>query len=255
MHPVVIWKENVNFQLSIIDFKDRAEDSFFEENWLTLFKQKIREVNPYNKTELLDYLNELDKSKNAFKCSLKDLKNDTNDILGKYNNIYFTHDEKNLLFNIDKGFIKYCLRLEEVFCVDNESIKNREVAVEKSEEWIKNGLVNFDLEIRDKQNKILYIANENTEIELNNMIVNNFMKELEQDYQVLKNFSEKTIALSEYMKKREIIPEILSKTNGKDSLIKPPTEESVFAFSIILMEKNVLNLNNNKQYNRNLKLK
>lgn len=255
MHLVVLWKENINFHLSIMDFKDRAEDNIFEENWLSRFKQKIHDVNPYNKTELLNHLHDLDKTKKAFKSSLKDLKNDTNDILKKYDDFYCSKDEKSILFFLDKGKINYRLRLEEIFCIDNERIEDREVAIQKSEEWINNGLVNFDLEIRDEKDNVLYTANENTGIDLDNQIINNFIKELEYDYQVLKDYNEKTIAFLEYMKKREIIPEILSRTDGKDSFIKAPSQDSVAAFSTILMEKNVLKLDTIGQYQKKLKLK
>ena len=41
MHLIVNWKENVNNQLSIIDYKDRLEENFFEEQWLKKLYNKI----------------------------------------------------------------------------------------------------------------------------------------------------------------------------------------------------------------------
>ena len=83
MNLIILWKENINNQLSIIDFKDRLEDSFFEERWLKSLRHKINEKDLINKKDLLYYLDELDLIKKAFKNSLVDFKNDTNDILKK----------------------------------------------------------------------------------------------------------------------------------------------------------------------------
>lgn len=255
MNLVVLWKENINLHLSIMDFKDRAEDNIFEERWIRLFKEKIEEMNPFNKPDLLNYLNDLEKTKKAFKNSLKDLENETNNILKKYDNFNCSQDEKSILFMLNTGNIQYRLRLDEVFCVDNEAISDRELATQKSEEWIKNGLVSFDLEMRDKHDKVLYTANENTDIDLNNQFVINLKKDLETDYQILKDYNEKTVAFLEYMKKREIIPEILSRTEGKDSFLKNPSQQAVAAFSTILIEKNMLKLNTIGQYRKKYNLK
>lgn len=257
MHLVVLWKENINLQLSIIDLKDRAEDSFFEENWLTKFRTKIKMVNPINMKDLINCLDDLDITKKAFKNSLKDFKNDTNDILNKYDNFTCSNDEKNIIFTIieEKNNRHYHLRLEEVFCMDNESITNREVAIEKSEDWIKNHLVHYDFEVRDNNNQIIYTANEDTGINVENIEVLNFVKALEKDFKILKDYNQQTISFLEYTKKREIIPEILSRTEGMDSFIKDPTEKAVAALSTILIEKNMLKLNTIGQYQKRLKFK
>lgn len=257
MHLVVLWKENINLQLSIIDMKDRAEDSFFEERWLKKFKLKIKEINPINIKELINCLEDLEITKKAFKNSLKDFKNETNDILKKYDFCTVSNDEKSLTFNIDKKDKNrtYNLRLEEIFCIDNESMSDRNSAIEKSEEWIKNKLVQYDFEIRDKNQNILYSANEATEINNENPEVMNFINELEKDFKILKDYNNETISFLEYMKKREIIPEILSRTEGSDSFLKEPTEKSVAALSTILIEKNMLKLNSIGQYKKVYKLK
>lgn len=257
MHLVVLWKENINLQLSIIDMKERAEDSFFEENWLKKFKIKIKEVNPINIKELLNCLEDLEITKKAFKNSLKDFKNETNDILKKYNTCSISHDEKSLTFSINKKQKNriYNLRLEEVFCIDNESINDRNSAINKSEEWIKNKLVQYDLEIRDGSKKIIYSANEETEINNKNSEVVSFINELEKDFKILTDYNNESISFLEYMKKREIIPEILSRTEGSDSFIKEPTDKAVAALSAILIEKNMLKLRNIGQYKKINKLK
>lgn len=255
MHLVVLWKENVNLQFSIIDLKDRAEDSFFEENWLNGFRNKIKNVNPLNIKELINYLDDLEITKKAFKNSLRDLKNDTKDILKKYNNFFCSSDEKSITFNIKKEDKNYYLRLEEIFCIDNENMLDREIAIEKSEDWIKKKLVNYDFEIRDNNNKVIYTANEHTEINLENFDVGIFYKELEKDIITLKNYNTQTLSFIEYKNKREIIPEILSRTEGTDSFLKEPTEKAVAAFSAILIEKNMLKLNPIGQYQKKLNLR
>ena len=55
-----------------------------------------------------------------------------------------------------------------------------------------------------------------------------------------------------YAQKREIIPEILSRTEGKDSLIKEPSDQAIAAFSTILIEKNMLGLDSIGQYQKKL---
>lgn len=255
MHLVVLWKENINLHLSIMDLKDRAEDNIFEDRWIEAFKEKIERINPFNKNHLLNHLYELELTKKAFKHSLKDLANDSDNILKKYDNFYCSNDETHILFKIDKGNVYYSLRLEEVFCIDNETIANRENAMKKSQEWIENKLVNFDIEVRDNNDKVIYAANEITEIDNKNKVIEVLRKELERDYKILKDYNEKTVAFMEYMKKREIIPEIISRTEGKDSLIKPPSENAVAAFSTILIEKDVLKLNTIGQYQNKYKLR
>lgn len=251
MNLIVLWKENVNNQLSIIDFKDRLEDSFFEERWLKNLKNKINEKDLSNKKDLLSYLNELDVIKKAFKNSLIDFKNETNDILKKYDYCYFSEDEKRLTFKIEENNKTYIMSLEEVFCIDNESIRNRELAIQKSEEWIKNGLVNYDFEIREND-KLLYSTNEQLGFDLNNKIVVDFIEVLEKDFHILKDYNEQTIALKKYAQKREIVPEILSRTDGKDSLMKEPSDKAIAAFSTILIEKNMLGLDSIGQYQKKL---
>lgn len=255
MHLIVLWKENINLHLSIMDLKDRAEDNIFEDTWLSAFKQKIEQINPFNKNTLLNHLYELELTKTAFKHSLKELAIDSNNILKKYDNFYCSNDEKHILFKIEKEDMYYSLRLEEVFCIDNETISHREVAMKQSEEWIENKLVNFDIEIRDNNDNVIYAANEVTDIDNNHKMIEQFRKELEKDYKILKDYHEQTVAFMEYMKKREIIPEIISRTEGKDSLIKQPSESAVAAFSTILIEKDVLKLNTIGQYQKKYKLK
>ena len=256
MHLIVLWKENINLQLSIIDFKERAEDSLFEDMWLKRLKFKIKEINPKNIKDLISSLEDLELTKKAFKNSLTDLKNDSNDILDKYDNFYCSHDEKSITFNINKyrENRRYTLRLEEVFCMDNEIIDDRDLAMQKSEEWIENKLVPYDFEIRDNEGDILYSTNEILGIQ-NNKEVSKFLEELKNDYTILKNYNEETVAFKQYMKKREIIPEILSRTEGVDSYLKEPTEKAVAAFSAILIEKNMLKLNPIGQYKKKLGLK
>lgn len=255
MNLIVLWKENINLQLSIIDFKERAEDSFLEERWLKKLKFKIQKINPSNIRELILSLDDLEKSKKAFINSLKDLKNESNNILEKYDHFYCSEDEKSITFRID-NFSKnrqYTLRLDEIFCMDNENIENRELAIKKSEEWILNNLVSYDFEIRDNKGNIIATANEVTGIPYNKEITN-FIKELENDFEILKNYNEQTISFKQYIKKRELIPEILSRTEGEDSYLKEPSEKAVAAFSAILIEKNVLKLNPIGQYKKRLGL-
>jgi hypothetical protein len=251
MNLIVLWKENINNQLSIIDFKDRLEGSLFEERWLKNLRLKINEKNLSNKKELLSYLDELDLIKKAFKNSLKDFKNETNDILKKYDYCYCSDDEKKLTFKIEEDKKTYILSLEEVFCIDNESIKDRTLAIEKSEEWINKGLVNYDFEIRNN-NDIVYATNELLGIDLENIEVNNFLNQLKKDFQTLKDYNEQTIACKKYAEKREIVPEILSRTDGNDSLLKEPSDRAIAAFSAILIEKNMLGLDSIGQYQRKL---
>lgn len=255
MHLIVLWKENINLHLSIMDLKDRAEDNMFEQNWLNSFKEKINQINPYNKNQLLNCLYELELTRKAFKTSLKELNNDSDNILKKYDNVYCSPDERSIIFKIKKEDLLYQLRLEEVFCIDNERIDNRDIAIEKSQEWIFNKLVNFDIEIRDKNNKIIFSANEITDIDNNNELIKIFKSELETDYKILKKYNNKSIAFIEYMKQREIIPEIISRTEGRDSFIKPPSENAIAAFSTILIEKDMLKLNTIGQYQNKYKLK
>ena len=243
MHLIVNWKENVNNQLSIIDYKDRLEENFFEEQWLKKLYNKIINSNIKNKESLIKYLDDFNLTKKAFKSSIKDFENDSNNILKKYDICKITNDEKHLTFEIIKKDMTITMNLEEVFCIDNESIKNRTDAIKKSEEWINNGLVKFDFDIRSKDNMILYSANEITGIDEENQYVKNILIELEKDYNILKDYNEQTIAFKEYIKKREIVPEILSRSNGTDSLLKEPTDYAIAAFSTILIEKNMLKLN------------
>ena len=243
MHLIVNWKENVNNQLSIIDYKDRLEENFFEEQWLKKLYNKIINSNIKNKESLIKYLDDFNLTKKAFKSSIKDFENDSNNILKKYDICKITNDEKHLTFEIIKKDMTITMNLEEVFCIDNESIKNRTDAIKKSEEWINNGLVKFDFDIRSKDNMILYSANEITGIDEENQYVKNILIELEKDYNILKDYNEQTIAFKEYIKKREIVPEILSRSNGTDSLLKEPTDYAIAAFSTILIERNMLKLN------------
>lgn len=251
MNLIILWKENINNQLSIIDFKDRLEDSFFEERWLKSLRHKINEKDLINKKDLLYYLDELDLIKKAFKNSLVDFKNDTNDILKKYDYCYCSDDEKRLTFKIEEKNKTYIMSLEEVFCIDNESISDRELAMKKSEEWIKNGLVHYDFEIRDN-NHLLYSTNEQIGIDLENRMIDDFIKMLKKDFSILKDYNEQTIAFKQYAKKREIIPEILSRSEGKDSLMKEPSDKAIAAFSTILVEKNMLGLDSIGQYQKKL---
>lgn len=251
MNLIVLWKENINNQLSIVDFKDRLEDSLFEQRWLKNLRNKINKQDISNKKELIEYLDELDLIKKAFKNSLLDFKNETNDILGKYDYCYCSDDEKRLTFKIEENNKSYIMSLEEVFCIDNESIKDRNLAMQKSEEWIKNGLVHYDFEIREN-NTILYSTNEQIDLDLNNFEVKEFIKNLEKDFKVLKDYNEQTIAFKKYAKKREIVPEILSRTEGTDSLLKEPTNKAIAAFSAILIEKNMLGLEPIGQYQKKL---
>lgn len=255
MHLVILWKENVNLQLSIIDLKDRAEDSFFEESWINKFKLKIKEINPNNIQDLMFYLEDLDKTKKAFKNSLIDFKNETNDILSRYDNYICSDDEKSITYFIQTNDRQYKLKLEEVFCIDNESMDNRDLAIQNSEQWINKKLVNYDIEIRNNNNNVLYTANEDTEINSHNKEIIKLYQNLENDFKNLKQYNEQTISFLEYMKKREIIPEILSRTEGTDSFMKEPTEKAVAAFSTILVEKNMLKLNSIGQYKIKTKLK
>lgn len=251
MHLVVQWKENINLHLSITDLKDRAEDCFLEQNWLNLLKKKIIEKDYSNKTVLLDFLNDLELTKTAFKNSLADLKISSNDILKKYNNFTSSEDEKMIMLHIDnvQRNRKYSLKLDSVFCIDNESTDNRLLAINKSERWIEQKLVNYDFEIRDYEKNIIYSANEITEIEINKHVAL-FMNDLIKDFEILKQYNQNSIALSEYRRKREVIPEILSRTEGLDSFLKHPSEISVAALSTILIEKKIFKKSTISQYKK-----
>lgn len=232
--------ESMNISLYIEDIQMRVNNSV-EFNWINgLAKNTYKCLSP-NKELMKQYLKKLIQSQRGAKIAIDEFYDQFSYLKLKFSHTdnRLVYDEKNTYSQIelnlsDKKYILQYQLSNEVFC-GLGSLDFAQERVDKADQWMQNELADYHFTCYEN-NSILFVQSNYCPMEEQYIYFSQDLEYLaEIDFQLLSNFYENNPAISDYMNKRRIIPEIISQCNY-DSLFEMPSEQATYVFEQIVTD-------------------
>lgn len=242
MKLLALLHESMNLSLYIEDIESRVNNSI-EYNWIRGLSQNTQSYLSPNTQLMKEYLKKLIQAQKGAKIAIDNFYE-----LFPYLRLKFSYTDKKVIYDekntysqieINLSHNKYLLQYQlsnEIFC-GLSSLNFAQERVDRAEQWMQNELADYHFTCYENNN-ILFIQSNYYPLEER---YSYFTQDLEYladiDFQILGNFYEKNPAISDYMDKRKIIPEIISQCHH-DSLFEQPTDQATCVFEQIVSNYN-----------------